>query len=79
MGLNHVIAKLAVDNANKWMSDTLLYDAIAERDTKAVVYLANNKYKLDIINAGFIQEPVRINQLVKIVESLLDTKHIVVA
>ena len=69
MGLNQVIVDITLQELDKFKSDSSLYDAIVQRDIKLVLYLVNNKYKLDIINRGYIKEPVSINRVLQSLES----------
>lgn len=71
MELTQVIADIALQELNKFKSDSSLYDAIVQRDIKLVVYLVNNKYKLEIINRGYVKEPVSINRILQSLESAL--------
>ena len=68
MGLTQVIVDIALSELDKFKSDSSLYDAIVERDTKTILYLVNNKYKLDIINRGYIKEPLKISNLLQEIE-----------
>lgn len=68
MGLNQIIVDIALSELDKFKSDSSLYDAIVERDSKTILYLVNNKYKLDIINRGYIKEPLKISSLLQEIE-----------
>lgn len=71
MGLNLLVATLALENLEKYNPDSSLYDAIVEMDEKLIKYLCNKKYRLEIINKGFIKEPVDIVKMIEIIENNL--------
>ena len=69
MGLTQVIADIALEELNKFKSDSSLYDAIVQNDIKLVLYLVNNKYRMEIINREYIKEPLSINRILQSLES----------
>lgn len=71
MPLNMLIATLALENLGKYNPDSSLYDAIVEMDEKLVKYLCNKKYRLEILNKGFIKEPVDMVKMIEIIENNL--------
>ena len=77
MSLNQLVANIALEELDKFKSDSSLYDAIVEKDTKMILYLVNNRYKLDIINRGYVKEPIRVSKILQELElSLSKNKHI---
>lgn len=77
MSLNNVVAEIAISELNKFKSDSSLFDSIVERDTRTVKHLINGKYKLAIINHGFVKEPISITKMMQAIETSLNSnKHI---
>lgn len=77
MELNQVVAEIAIRELNKFNSDSSLFDSIVECDSKTVRHLINGKYKLMIINHGFIKEPISITKMIQAIEIGLNrNKHI---
>ena len=74
MGLNNLVAELAIMELNKFKSDSSLYDAIVQRDVPLILYLVNNKYKLDVANRGYIKEPISIAKMMQAIELGLNRK-----
>ena len=74
MGLNLLVACLALENLEKFKPDSSLYDAIVEMDVASIKYLCNNKYRLDIINRGYVKEPINISKLIETIEASLSAR-----
>lgn len=74
MPLNTLVANLALENLNKFKPDSSLYDAIVEMDMASIKYLCNKKYREEIINRGYVKEPINISKLIEIIENSLYLK-----
>lgn len=74
MSLNKLIVQLALEKLNQFKKDTDLYDAIVEMDIRTILYLVNNKYKLEILNRGVVREPVSTRILISELESNLQIR-----
>lgn len=74
MELNKVVAEIAIQELNKFRSDSSLFDAIVQRDVALILYLVNNKYKLDVINRGYVKEPISITKMMQAIELGLNRK-----
>lgn len=69
MGINSVVAEIAFQQLNK--NDSSLYDAIVEYDVSLVNWLVKNKYRLEVINRGFVKEVMSIAKMIEVLEVLL--------
>lgn len=74
MGLNNLVAEIAIMELNKFRSDSSLFDAIVQRDVPLILYLVNNKYKLDVVNRDYIKEPISITKMIQAIELGLNRK-----
>lgn len=75
MGLNYIIGELAVNKLRE--NDSTLYDAITEMDADLIKWLVNNRYRLDILNIGFVKERISIAKMIHAIEeNLCDNKRI---
>lgn len=69
MGLNSVVAEIDYQQLNR--NDSSLYDAIAERDSELINWLVKNKYRVEVVNRGFIKEVMSIAKMIESLEVLL--------
>ena len=77
MGYNQRVAEISLEELNKFRSDSNLFDAIVQGDMALVLYLVNNRYKLDVVNGNYTREPISIAKIIEAVElGLSKNKHI---
>lgn len=69
MGLNSVVAEITYQQLNR--NDSSLYDAIAERASELINWLVKNKYRVEVVNRGFIKEVMSIAKMIESLEVLL--------
>lgn len=73
MGFSQAIVEVALMEIDKFKSNSSLYDAIVERDAKAVLYLIKEKYMSDVIGKCHIKEApvIKIDELLQMTEASL--------